>query len=302
MALTLDEAIARVPMWANASDLKTSTLGGGITNSNYRVDTGGESFVLRIAGADTDLLGITREHEYAANLAAGKLGIAPEVIYMIEPEGYLVTRFITARPFPPEEITQPENIRRVMEIVRKIHSMPEVPGEFSVFRTVEEYAEIARRYNVEFPEKFDWLMEKTHEAEAALKSDIDALHPCHNDLLNANFLIDDRIYVLDWEYAGMGDIFFDLANFSDHHELTNEQDRWLLECYFGEVTDKKIAHLKIMKVMSDLREAMWALVQIGISELDFDYRGYANKFFARVHEQINDPRWDQWIKEMKKNG
>jgi thiamine kinase-like enzyme len=302
MALTVEEAISRVPIWVNANDLQISTLGGGITNSNYRIDTRGESFVLRIAGADTELLGITRDYEYAANLAAGKLGIAPEVIYMIQPEGYLVTRFITARPFPPEEITQPENIRRVMEVVRNIHSMPEIPGTFSVFRTVEEYAEIARRYNVEFPEKFDWLMGRTHEAEAALKSDSETLHPCHNDLLNANFLIADRIYVLDWEYAGMGDIFFDLANFSDHHELTDEQDQWLLECYFGEVTDKKLAHLKIMKVMSDFREAMWAMVQIGISQLDFDYSGYADRFFNRVFKNIDDPRWDQWIKEMKKNG
>ena len=303
MALTVDEAIARVPMWANVSDLKISPLGGGITNSNYRIDTGGESFVLRIAGADTELLGITREYEYAANLAAGELGIAPEVIYVIQPEGYLVTRFITARPFPPKEITQPENIRRVMEVIRKIHSMPEIPGAFSVFRTVEDYAKIAHRYKVEFPENFDWLAERMQEAEAALKTNPEPLRPCHNDLLNANFLIDDKqIYVLDWEYAGMGDSYFDLANFSDHHELSDEQDRWLLECYFGKGTEKQVAHLKIMKVMSDLREAMWALVQIGISQLDFDYRGYANRFFARVFENIKDPRWDQWIKEMNKNG
>lgn len=302
MALTVDEAIARVQMWANTNDLKVSPLGGGITNSNYRIDTGGESFALRIAGADTDLLGITREYEYAANLAAGKLGIAPEVIYVIEPEWYLVTRFITARPFPPEEITQPENIRRVMDVVRNIHTMPEIPGTFSVFRTIEAYTEIARRYNVEFPETFDWLMDRTREAESALMVDPEPPRPCHNDLLNANFLIDDRIYVLDWEYAGMGDIYFDLANFSDHHALSDDQDRWLLECYFGDITPKHVAHLKIMKVMSDFREAMWAMVQIGISKLDFDYRGYADKFFARVFENIHDPHWDQWIKEMKNNG
>jgi thiamine kinase-like enzyme len=302
MALTVEEAISRIPQWANADDLKIAPLDGGITNNNFRVDIGGESFALRIAGADTDLLGINREHEYAANLAAGKLGIAPEVIFVIRPEGYLVTRFITARPFPPKEITQPENIRRVMEVVRKIHSMSEIPGTFSVFRTVEGYAATARRYNVGFPENFDWLIERMNEAESALLTNPEPLRPCHNDLLNANFLIDKRIYILDWEYAGMGDIYFDLANFSDHHELSDKQDYMLLDCYFGEVTDKQIAHLKIMKVMSDLREAMWALVQIGISELDFDYRGYANKFFARVFENIKDPRWDQWIKEMKKNG
>ena len=303
MALTVEEAIARVPQWADADDLKISSLDGGITNSNFRVDVGGESFALRIAGTGTEKLGIDRGHEYAANLAAGKLGIAPEVVHVIQPEGYLITRFIKARPFPVEEITQPDNIRQVMELVHKIHSMPEIPGEFSAFRTAENYAETARRYNVKLPENFDFLMERSHEAETAIMTTPQPLHPCHNDLLNANFLInDEQIYILDWEYAGMGDIFFDLANFSTNHELSEEQDRWELECYFEKVTEKQMAHLNIMKVMSLLREAMWGMVQIGISELDFDYRGYANKFFARVYEQINDPRWDQWIKEMKING
>ena len=303
MALSVDEVIARVPQWVEVNDLKVSPLDGGITNSNFRVDVGGESFALRIAGTNTNMLGINRDHEHAANLAAGKLGIAPEVVYVIQPEGYLVTRFISARPFPLEKITQPENIRRVMGLVRKIHSMPEIPGFFSAFRVVEEYAVIARRYNVEFPEKFDWLMERAHKAEAVLLVAPDPLRPCHNDLLNANFLIDKhKIYILDWEYAGMGDIYFDLANFSTNHELSDEQDNWLLECYFGEVTEKQTAHLNIMKVMSLFREAMWGQVQIGISELDFDYRGYADNFFARVFENINDPRWDQWIKEMNKNG
>ena len=303
MPLTVDEAIARVPQWADADDLKVSSLDGGITNNNFRVDVNGDSFALRIAGNGTDKLGIDREHEYAANLAAGKLGIAPEVVHVIKPEGYLITRFIDARPFPIEDITQPENIRKVMELVRKIHSMPEILGEFSAFRTVVNYAETARRNDVELPENLDFLMERSHEAEVAIMTTQQPLRPCHNDLLNANFLInDEQIYILDWEYAGMGDIFFDLANFSTNHELSEEQDRWELECYFGKVTEKQIAHLNIMKVMSLFREAMWGMVQIGVSELDFDYRDYANKFFVRVFDTINDPRWDQWIKEMEKNG
>lgn len=302
MGVNVEEVIARVPIWANARHLKVVPLPGGITNSNFRIDTGEESFALRIAGANTDLLGIDRNHEYAANLAAGKLGIAPEVVYVIQPEGYLVTRFISARPFPPEEITQPENIRRVMEVIRKIHSMADIPGEFSVFHVVESYTEIARRYNVDFPPNFDEVIQRMEEARAALLARPEPLRPCHNDLLNANFLIGDRIYILDWEYAGMGDIFFDLANFSDNHELSDTQDLWMLECYFGNVTDRHIAHLKIMKVLSDLREAMWGLVQIGLSELDFDYRDYSNKFFARVFEKMNDPNWNQWLKEMKRNG
>src|SRR5512140_900600 len=98
MALTLEQAIGRVPLWASASDVKTSPLGGGITNRNFRVDVDGESFVLRIGGEKTELLGIDRHHEYAANQAAAAIGLAPEVVYFIEPEGYLVTRFLAARP------------------------------------------------------------------------------------------------------------------------------------------------------------------------------------------------------------
>jgi thiamine kinase-like enzyme len=301
MALTLEEALARVPQWAGANDLKATPLGGGITNSNFRIDVGGESFVLRIAGEDTELLGINREHEYSANLAAGKLGIAPEVYYFIRPEGYLVTRFINGRLILPEEMREPENIRRVMDLVRKIHSMPEIPGNFNVFRIVNEYSEIAHLYGVRFPRNFNVLIKYMEAAEKALTSHPDAPCPCHNDLLNANFLTNTHLYLLDWEYAGMGDLFFDLANFSDHHQLTDEQDHWLLKCYFKDVKPSQWAHLKIMKIISDLREASWGLVQIGISKLDFDFRDYAEKFFGRVNENIQNPEWNKWLKEASKN-
>jgi thiamine kinase-like enzyme len=302
MTLTLDEAIARIPHWKGAGDLRATPLGGGITNNNFRVDVGGESFVLRIAGADTDLLGINREHEYAANLLAGKSGVAPEVYYFIRPEGYLVTRFIHGRPIPPEEITQPDNIRRVIDLVQKIHSMPVIPGSFDAFRVVQEYTRIAQSFHVAFPQDFDWLNLHLQEAAQALAVHPFNLCPCHNDLLNANFLSNNRLYILDWEYAGMGDAFFDLANFSDHHDLSDDQDRWMLACYFnGAVKPRDWAHLKIMKIISDLREATWGLVQIGISKLDFDFQAYADKYFGRVMNNIHNPHWDEYLKEVNQN-
>src|SRR5215211_7098644 len=98
MTLTVEQAIARVPIWANAQNIKVTPLEGGITNRNYRIDVGGNSFHLRIAGENTELLGIDRQHEHRAHQIAGELDIAPEVVYFIEPEGYLVTRFIDGRP------------------------------------------------------------------------------------------------------------------------------------------------------------------------------------------------------------
>lgn len=298
MSLTIEEAIARVPQWAKATGLKTSPLTGGITNENFRIEVNGDVFVLRIPGADTELLGIVRAAECAVSQLAGGVGIGPEVFYVIEPEGYLVTSFIDGKLPPPKELGQPRNIRRVAEAVRRVHKLDAIPETFSPFRVVEDAAEIARRFKVDFPDDFGWLIEQMNAAEAALLKSPFTPQLCHNDLLNANFLDDGQIRILDWEYAGMGDPVFDLANFSVHHEFNDEQDRWLLESYFGEVTASNWARLKILRIISDFREAMWAMVQIGISKLDFDFRGYADTYFARTAQGMQMEKWQQWLKDV----
>jgi thiamine kinase-like enzyme len=297
MIPSLEEVLARVPQWSGANDLKVTPLGGGITNQNYRVETGEGSFVLRISGANTELLGIDREIEYAANSAAAAIGVAPEVVYFIRPEGYLVTRFVEGRPVSVEEIGRPENIRRVVDALRKVHSLAPIPGRFSPFRVVESYTEIAQGYKVSFPDIFGWLVERMQEIEQTFLRNPFTPRPCHNDLLNGNFLDDGQVRILDWEYAGMGDMFFDLANFAVNHSFSEEQDRFLVECYFREVTPARLARLRLMKAMSDCREAMWGLVQIGISQLDFDFRDYASKHFERLTKRIKNPIRRTWLQE-----
>jgi thiamine kinase-like enzyme len=123
--------------------------------------------------------------------------------------------------------------------------------------------------------------------------------PCHNDLLAANFLNDGtRIHIVDWEYAGMGDRYFDLGNYAVNNELDEDRERALLEAYFGEPADaRRYASLRLMRFMSDFREAMWGVVQTGISELDFDFEGYAAKHFGRLSEAGADPRFEEWLRE-----
>ncbi len=305
MTLTLEQAIARVPFLANARKVRSAPLTGGITNHNFKIDADGKSYVLRITGADTDKLGIQRDVEYCANLAAGQLGIAPEVLYYIEPEGYLVTRFIKAKQIPPEVLRQPDNIARVVRKLRLFHRRgPALRTEWNVFRNVEMLVATSRQKNCKFPADFDWLMQTMHEVEATLRKDPFRPAPCHDDLLNLNWLEEDmpgglpELRLLDWEYAGMGDVYFDLANFSHNHGLNEEQVRLLLQEYFGEVTPKSYARLRLMWPMSEMREAMWGVTQTGISTLDEDFQGYADLWFGRVRQDITDPHWKQWLKDV----
>lgn len=305
MQLTISEAIERIPFLKGQKNVKYAPLSGGITNLNYRIDADHKSYVLRITGADTDKLGINRDVEHQANLEAGKLGVAPEVVYFIEPEGYLVTRFVNGKHIPPEEITKPDNIIRVVRKIRLFHKQcPPLQGEFNVFRRVEWLTSISKSNNCKFPFDFDWIMLKMHECEQALLKDPYVPTPCHDDLLNLNWLDEDvpgeigEIRLLDWEYAGMGDIFFDLANFCHHHRLRDDQVRLLLQEYFGEVTTQNFARLKLMWPMSECHEAMWGTTQTGISKLEEDFQGYADLWFGRMRQHITDNRWDQWLMDV----
>ena len=294
----LETTLRRIPQWSSAPDLRCSFLAGGITNLNYRVEVDGENYVVRISGADSELLGIDRRCEHAAHAAAASLGIAPEVFYVIEPEKYLVTRFIDGRPLSPEELGLPENIGRVAGAMRQYHALPPIACSFSPFHIVAAYATTARSHQVPFPEDFPALEAQLNAIEASFRRVPFSPQLCHNDLLNANFLDDGRLRILDWEYAGMGDIYFDLGNFAVHHGFSDEQESLLLERYFGgPPTSARVARLKLMKIASDFREAMWGLVQIGISKLDFDFRGYAEQHVERLRLHLGDLRVRQWLED-----
>ena len=122
--------------------------------------------------------------------------------------------------------------------------------------------------------------------------------PCHNDLLTANFIDDgSRIRIVDWEYAGMGDPFFDLGNFSVNHDLPPDADVEVLRAYEGEARPDRLARLTLMRTMSDFREAMWGVLQQGISQLDVDFVEYADEHFDRLLANASGPGFERALTE-----
>jgi thiamine kinase-like enzyme len=275
----VDPTAAVERLWPGR-EARVTALSGGITNHNFRVDVDGSSFVLRMGGADTHLLGIDRHAERAASERASEIGVGPRVERFVEPEGWLVTRFIDGRPISIENLRRPETIRRIAASLRKLHDAEPIPGRFDSHAVVEEYSREAAGRGVAIPSAYAAAHEESERIRAARGPQQHV--PCHNDLLNANFLDDGEIRIVDWEYAGMGDRYFDLANLSVNHEFVEGEDRVLLEAYFGEATDESLRDLRQMKFMSDFREAMWGVLQSGISELDFDFKAYATKHFKRM--------------------
>ena len=295
----LTRAMQRVPDLAG-HELIFTALSGGITNRNFLVTVQGlrDRYVIRMAGNDTHLLGISREVEHAATVAAAGVGVGPEVVAFVRPEGYLVTRFIEGSPVSLEAVHRPETIRRFADSLRRVHDGPAIPGLFVPFRIVEAYRALALARGVPIPAEYDLAMAIARRIELAFLASPVELRPCHNDLLNANFIDDGtRIRIVDWEYAGLGDPFFDLGNFSVNHDLTAAEDAVLLEAWEGAVRPGHAARLSLMRIASDFREAMWGVLQQGISTLDVDFAAYATEHFDRLLGNASGPAFERHLRD-----
>ena len=285
MSADLAAAVARV--WPDGAS-QWEALGGGITNHNVKVTRADGVFVLRVAGRETEVLGIDRAAEHEATRTAASVGVGPEVVDFVEPEGWLVTRFIEGTIPSPEKLREPVQLERVAAALRSIHDGPTIPGRFDALGVVEAYRDAAVARGAVLPGSFAEAY-ATGERIARLRQR-ETPRPCHNDLLNANFIDDGaHLRIVDWEYAGMGDPWFDLANFSVNHELDEAGRERLLAAYAGEATSTGLSALDLMRYMSDFREAMWGVVQSVVSELDFDFDAYAAEHFERMQRTAAEP-------------
>jgi thiamine kinase-like enzyme len=275
-------------------------LEGGVTNRNFLVRFAGEDVVVRLPGKDTELLEIDRAGEKAAGEMAAGAGIGPKVVALLDDPPCLVTEFVVGEPMRAEELREPEALAEVAAALRTLHSCEErLPVEFSAFRIVETYAARMAARGAEVPSSYEWAAAAAHRIEAVLVGPEHEPAPCHNDLLSGNFIGSAQgVRIIDWEYAGMNDRYFDLGNFAVNNELDEGQEAELLAAYFGSAASGcRIASLRLMRFMSDFREAMWGAVQSTISDLDFDFADYCAKHFDRMREFAAEGRLERLLEE-----
>ena len=294
----LDPELTRIvdEVWGSGAEVSATPITSGITNRNYRVDIGGESFVVRVPGVDTGLLGIDRQAEFEAAQAAAQAGVAPEVFAFLPDRSCLITRFVEGVPVSTEDLERPEVLAMVVRSIRAIHEMPELRSRFDPWEVIADHRRVAAERGVGVPPEFVDLFGHLEDIAAAFDAAEIAPAPCHNDLLNANLIrAREGIVIVDYEYAGMDNLYFDLGNFSINNEISEGANQRLLAAYFGRVNPSHKASLALMRIMSDFREAMWGVAQQALSTLEFDYDDYARRHFQRLRSSIEDRRYPDWL-------
>jgi thiamine kinase-like enzyme len=278
---TVTARINSLPCWQNQIGIEP--LGGGMTNLNFKVTDGADQYVVRF-GEDDPIHLISRANEVASSKAAFQVGVSPELVH--HETGILVTRFIEGRVFDEADVRVDTNLQRILELLKCFHQeMPQqfngIPVMFWVFQVLRHYHNLLVQGNSTHTRRLPELASISRELEAAV-GPVEIVFG-HNDLLPANFIDDgDRIWLIDFDYAGFNSPLFDLSNLASNNELDTAQELLMLQQYFGTEPDQaKLAGYHAMKCASLLRETMWSMVSELHSRVDMDFADYTHKNLAR---------------------
>lgn len=275
-----------LPIWSGPVDPKP--LKGGLSNKSYTVEDAGRKYVVRF-GQDYPFHHVYRSREIMTARAAHASGFAPEVVYT--GPGVMVSRFVEGKTFAPADVTA--NIGRVADIVKRFHTeMPrQVSGTgfaFLVFHVIRDYARTLREGQSRMSDRLPEFLQ--------LAADLEKTQPPlpiifgHNDFLPANILDDgERLWLIDFEYAGFSTAMFDLAGLASNAGFSDEQSQELLARYFGEKPSPEIvrAHAA-MQCASLLREAMWSMVsELHLDAPGADYEAYTEENMQRLNAALD---------------
>jgi thiamine kinase-like enzyme len=286
MNTSVRDRVARLDFWS--SQVEPVPLGGGITNTNFTVDDRNERFVVRV-GDDIPIHGVMRFNEIAAARAAHAAGISPEIVYSTD--GIFIMRYIDGQTFAEPDVRESQNLERIIPLLLACHN--EIPKHFQgpalvfwPFHVCRNYVRTAKEGNSRMMDHLPRFLDINAELEKSV-GDIKLVFG-HNDLLAANFIDDgQRLWLLDWDYAGYNSALFDLANLSSNNALSPDQEDWVLEAYYQQpATDRLRRRLTAMKCVSLLRETLWSIVSEIHSTLDFDYESYTGKNLTRLENAL----------------
>jgi thiamine kinase-like enzyme len=270
---------------------------GGLTNRVYAVGP----YVLRIPGKGTEEY-INRVHEAEAAKIADAANVSPAVIYADSKTGVMVTHLVDAVTMTPQLFKTREYApTRAGQTLRKLHCAPGVfPFRFELFAMIDEYLKVLSTKDVDLPDGYHDVVREAESIRAALNNSPVELAPCHCDPLCENFLDDGkRMWIVDWEYAGMNDPMWDLGDLSVEAGFDSEQDAELLQAYF-DAAPKPYDHARmvIYKGMCDLLWTLWGLIQHANKNPADDFNAYARNRFERCKTLMATPAFQGHLKNL----
>lgn len=266
-------------------ELRIAPLEGGASNENFLVDSGSERWVFRLAAPPTlsERFGLNRWSGFAAHQRAAGIGIAPEVRAIVLPAGHTLVDFIEGETLDGTTIFDGTNLEDAATALRAIHTAA-VQGcaAFNGFVEIERFMRFAHEERLRLPADIEELLALSGRVEEVYREVGVPDVLCHNDVQIQNLIRDraQRLWIIDWEYAGVGNPYFDLAMLVNNAGLDREQTDRVLRSYFGVAREADYARVELSRFQSAMREALWSVVAEPVLATGWDYQQWAERFFA----------------------
>jgi thiamine kinase-like enzyme len=296
----IEEVLAAVPELCDARSVEPLT--GGLTNTNYKVTSPAGSFVVRISGKDTSLLAIDRENELHNTIAAAETGVGAPFVAALPEHDALVLGYLDGEVMDAEKLRRGDRLSAIAEACRLLHSGRRFLHDFDMFEIQPRYLAIVRERGFRLPARYEEFEPQIRELERAMRRHPEPTVPCNNDLLAENFIdVGGEMRLIDYEYSGNNEPSFELGNVWSESNLSFAQLEELTARYYGRPLRNKVARARLWGLMSKYGWTLWGSIQAGISDLDFDFWGWAMEKYERAVEELDGPQFQQLLADVQRD-
>src|SRR5256885_10546081 len=297
--MPLEDVLAAVPELRDAQSV--DPLAGGLTNTNYKVTSSSGCYVVRISGKDTSLLAIDRENEVHNTIAAAETGSGAPFVAALPEHDALVLGYLEGEGMEAAKLRRGDRIAAVAAACRRLHAGRRFLHDFDMFEIQPRYLAIVRQRGFRLPDRYEEFEPQIRELERAMRVRSEETVPCNNDLLAENVIdVGGEIRLIDYEYSGNNEPSFELGNVWSESNLSLEQLDELVARYYGKPLRNKVARARLWGLMSKYGWTLWGSIQAGISDLDFDFWGWAMEKYDRAVAELDAPEFERLLLDVQR--
>ena len=276
-------------------------LEGGLTNTNYKVETPDGAYVIRISNKDSGLLAIDRENELYNTIAAAEAGVGAPVIAALPEHDALVIRYLDGVPLTAEDLRAGDRLELVAEACRRLHGGRRFLHDFNMFAVQRRYLAVVQERGFQLPHRYLDFEPQLRSIEEAMRVRMEPTVPCNNDLLAENFIdVGDELKLIDYEYSGNNDACFELGNIWSESNLSVHQLEHLVTLYYRRPLRNKVARARLWGLVGRYSWMLWASIQDGVSVLEFDFWAWGMEKYERAVAEFDGPDLERLLDEVQR--
>ncbi|MGN6380259.1 MAG: choline/ethanolamine kinase family protein [Gaiellales bacterium] len=295
----LEQILDSIP--ALAGQRTVSELAGGLTNTNYKVVADSGSYVVRVSAKDAGLLAIDRENEYLNSVSAADAGVGAQVIDYLPERSILVLEFIEGTTQSADELRRGDRLDWVATACRRLHGARRFRDDFNMFRIQQRYLRLVQDRGFRLPDRYLEFEPKVRDIERAMAVRDEGTVPCNNDLLAENFIdVGGEFRLIDYEYSGNNDACFELGNVWSESNLSLDQLDEVVTHYYGRHLRNKVARARLWGLMSKYGWTLWASIQDGVSDIEFDFWEWGMEKFDRAEAEFDGPDFARLLDDVQR--